>query len=299
MIILVKVNQTYRPGMNPKIAAYSSWGCTRLLDDSSFRNQYKYLVAYYYGDIVGTFCIHGISLDTSSTAERRKVKFLLKATDDDCDNNLKNIVNNLIASRNQRIIRAISFCYIDEMFLKHNNIYAEQIDCECMLGQISILDSEKIEEPEQIINEAVPSLNLPKNVWLKISSLRSSFDSFRTPHSIETKTVIIYNPNGKIDFKKTDNSSGAVLVIKAKVDKIEINTIRFILSTFHYDPKKAIDQINISGSTKHVAHYNGFEIEFEAFSDKNMTNRIQHSKWSGNILTADNGFLKIIYNLMS
>jgi hypothetical protein len=258
-----------------------------------------YLVSYFYLEIVGTFCIHVISLDTSSTDKRRKVKFLLKATDDDCDNNLKNIVNNLIASRNQRIIRAISFCYIDEIFLKHNNIYAEQIDCECMLGQISLLDSEKIEEPEQIINEAVPSLNLPKNVWLKITSLRSSFDSFRTPHSIETKTVIIYNPNGKIDFKKTDNSSGSVLVIKDKVDKIEINTIRFILSTFHYDPKKAIDQINISGNTKHVAHYNGFEIEFEAFSDKNMTNRIQHSKWSGNILTADNGFLKIIYNLMS
>lgn len=299
MIILVKVNQTYTPGMDPKIAAYRSWGCSRLLDDATFRNQYKYLVAYYFGEIVGTFCIHGVSLDTPSIGNRRKVKFLLEATGDDCDRYLKNLVNRLIALGSQRVLRAISFCYIDNLYLNQYNIFCEENYCKFMLDEIHLLDSDEIVNIEHNINSNASSLNMPKNVWLKITSLRSSFDSFRTPHSIETKTVIIYYPNGTIDFKKIENSSGAVLVIKDKVDKNEINTIRLILSTFHYDPKKAIDKINISGNTKHVAHYNGFEIEFETFSDKNMTNRIQHSKWSGNILTADNGFLKIIYDLMS
>jgi len=147
MIILVKVNQTYRPGTDPKIAAYRSWGCTRLLDDSSIRDQYKYLVAYYRGEIVGTFCIHGLSLDSHSSGKGRKVKFLLKAIEDDCGNNLENVVNKLINSRNQKILRAISFCYLDKSFLENNNIFALHSDCKCILDEIPLLDSEKIENP--------------------------------------------------------------------------------------------------------------------------------------------------------
>lgn len=299
MIILVKVNQTYIPGTDPKIAAYRSWGCSRLLDDPAFRNQYKYVVAYYFGQIVGTFCIHGISLDTPHIGNKRKVKFLLEDTDTDCDQHLKTIVNTLIASRNQKILRAISFCYIDAELLNQNNISIATDDCKCALNEIPIVNAEKIYHNNSEINdnESIPAL--PKNIWLKITSLSSSFDSFRRPHSVEIKTIIVYNPNDKVDFIKTDNSSGADLVIKNTVDTNEIRTIKLILATFHSDPNKAIDKINRSAHSRHVAHYNGFDIEFEAFADKNMTTRIQHAKWSGNILIVENGFLKFIYDLMA
>jgi hypothetical protein len=144
MIILVKVNQTFKPGMDPKVASYRSWSCARLLDDAAFRNAFKYLVAYYHGEIVGTFCIHGVSKDNPNTSDKRKVRFLLEATENNCDRYLKDIVNKLISIGSQKIKRSISFCYIDTLFLTQNNISVENHDCKCTIEKIEIKNEDEI-----------------------------------------------------------------------------------------------------------------------------------------------------------
>lgn len=299
MIVLVKVNKSYTPGTDPKLAAYRSWVCSSLLDDTKKRNQYKYLVAYYYGKIIGTYCIHGVSLDTPYIGNKRKVKFLLNETDEFCDKQLKNIVDNLIASKSQKIIRTIDFCYLDSSYLMENGVNVELQNCKCALDEIPVLESEEIDFKEKETSDHMDKANLPTNIWLKLSVSKSSFESFRTPHTIETKMVLVYNPNGKIDYKLTDNSTGTVQVVKATLNSKEINDACHILSIFHHDPKTAVENIENSSQTKHVAHYNGFIVEFEAFSDKNLTNRIQHAKWEGNVFIVDNGLLNMINELMS
>ena len=149
MIILVKVNRSYIRGMDPKHAAYRSWGCTRLLDDPTFRNQYKYLVAYYKKEIVGTFCIHGVSIDNQGIGRNRKVKFLLKETDNKCDEQIKQIVDSLILAGSRKILGAISFCYIDINLLNQANVDLSKLDCTCDIEEIPILDSHKISYSEK------------------------------------------------------------------------------------------------------------------------------------------------------
>ena len=163
MIILVKVNQTYKPGMDPKLVAYSSWECGRLLDDTIFRNKYKYLVAYYHGQIVGTFCIHGVSLDLPNSGNRRKVKFLLENTDDKCEQHIKNNIQPLIDNKYPKIFKAMSFCYLNINDLSQSKEYIEGHNCNCSIENIPVLESEEIlvdDSPNKEINPLKTPSNL-------------------------------------------------------------------------------------------------------------------------------------------
>ena len=297
MIILVNVNKSYIPGSDPKIAAYRSWAIGSLLDDANLRNQYKFLVAYCKGEIVGTFCIHGVALDFPYSGNRRKVKFLLHDTDVECDTSLRRIIDALIASGSQKIRRAFSFCLIDVNYLTQNNIQTESINCKCEMDQIPVLDSQEIIIDEKYVEDEY--VKYPIKKWLKLSSMRNTFDSFRNPHTLQTKTIIIYHPSGNIDFQKLDDSSGGWIEIKNTIDTKEANIIKFILSTFHKNPILAVQMIEKSNSHNHVAHYNSFEIEFEAFEDRDMKVRVQHKKWDGNVLFCDSGFLKTIMEIVT
>lgn len=139
MIILVKVNRTFQVGMDLREAAFSSWGCGQLLDDEQFRNQFKYLVAYCNGEIVGTFCIHGVAPDLPYPGRIRKVKFLLEETDLDCDDYLKNIIDALVAGGSQRISKTVSFCYLDIPYLNQYNAINFEYRCNCSLDNIPLL----------------------------------------------------------------------------------------------------------------------------------------------------------------
>lgn len=296
MIILVKVNKSYIPGSDPRIAAYRSWVIGSLLDNAKLRNQYKFLVALYKGQIVGTFCIHGVALDVPYSGNRRKVKFLLKDTDYECDTSLRRIISALIASGSQKIRRAISFCLIDINYLIKNEIQPESINCKCEMDQIPVLDSQEI-----IIDETRAGddyVKHPTEEWLKLSSMRNTFESFRDPHTLQTRTIIIYHPSGNIDFQKWADSSGEWAEIKNTIDAKESDTIKFILSTFHANPNNAVQLINKS----HIVilqHYNNFEIEFEAFEDRNMKIRTQQIKWERNVGFCDSGFLKTIMEIVT
>lgn len=144
MIILVKVNQMYKPGSDPKKSAYRSWILGGLIDDPKLRNQYKYLVAYYYGEVVGTFCIHGVALDPPYSGNKRQVKFLLEKTSEECDDVLKQIIADLIQSGSNKIRKTISCCKIDTNHLKKFSVSHLNLNCVCALGTIPVLDSNDI-----------------------------------------------------------------------------------------------------------------------------------------------------------
>lgn len=298
MIILVKVNQSFKIGSNPKFAAQKSWGCSKLLDKPELRNQFKYLVAYYKGEIVGTFCIKGIAHDTTAVSKIRNVAFLLTETDELCDHKLKNCVNHLIENNSQKILKAISYCYLDEDYINQYGTIFEKIDCKCGNDGIPVVDINNIEINDHNHSNEGFSDALPTNLWLRINANRNTFESFRNPHSIDTITNITYHPNGKITFNKSNNSSGELKVVKKRLDRNEMNLVKHIFTTFHQDPKKAIEKIKLCLITNHVAHYNGFSIEFEAFTDKEMTKRVQYAEWNGNVLFVNHGFLQIISEIM-
>ena len=298
MIILVKVNKSYKTGMNPKYSAYRSWGCTRLLDDSKFRNQYKYLVAYNKKDIVGTFYIKGVSKDEFENGKLRKVKFLLEETDNQCDEFLKQIIYHLINICSKRIIKAMQFCYIDTDFLNKEGVLKKKDSCLSKLDNIPLLEPYKILYNDKILSEEYLCKSLPNNVWLRIKSIRSSYDSFRVPQMVERKTSILYSPTGNISFIKIYNSSKSEFNKITKIDEADLDILKSIFSTFYNSPTNAIDRIKKSIFNTHVTHYNGFEIEFDASSDEKFSDRLQFARWSGNVLFVERGFLKDISQLM-
>lgn len=290
--------------MNPKVSAHKSWGCTKLLLDAKFRNKFKYLVAYYHKKIIATYCIHGVANDKMATGKKDKVKFLLQETDESCDKQLKTIIENLINKGSRRILGAMSFCYINDKFLSENDLNIETLVCKCASDEIPLLDSHNVNCEENDSNFSSNSSrttiqNLPSNLWLRIKTITRGFDSFSLPHNKEAKTQIICNPDGSIDFQKENNSSGTLLIVKNTLSATEFNAVKNIFATFSSNPMIAIDKIKRSDFTSHVAHHNGFEIEYEAFSDKAMTSKVQYAKWSGDVLLVNSGFLKNIFDLMA
>ena len=277
MIILVKINQTYIPDTDPKIAAYKGWELGSLLDNQKKRNYFKYLIAYYSGEIVGTYCISGVSLDSIGENGYRKVKFLLKDTNTECDTQLKKAIDTIF-HKIRKIQRGESF----------HPILDPNFSCGCSKENIPVLDS------NQIYYE-VENYRLPSNVWLKLSSIRTSYDSFSTPHTKKIETIIRYSPNGNIEYTQYKNTN----LIKKTLNNNTLTIIRHILSVFYTNPTLAINEIDNSDILAHVAHHNGFELEFEVFSDEKFTKRLSHQKWNGNVLGVNGGFLKQIFKVMN
>lgn len=146
MIILVKVNQLFNANNNNLIAAaYRAWALGGLLGDEEFRNRYKYLVAYAEGEVVGTFCIHGIAEDHEMAGNRRKVRFQLTPTSEECDSVLRQIIQDLKNSGSTKIQKTMSSCYINATEdLVDNGVEFDDIVCECELNSIPLLNADEI-----------------------------------------------------------------------------------------------------------------------------------------------------------
>ena len=136
---------------------------------------------------------------------------------------------------------------------------------------------------------------IPSNLWFKLTIIRNILDSFSHPNLKETKVVIIYPHNDNVRYDKSDNSSGTFTTSRIPIDTGQLLKIINIISVFYHDPVNAVREINNSKINTHVSHYNSLEIEFEAFNDPKLTNRIQHVHLSGNVLQVEDGFLKSIY----
>ena len=309
MIILVKVNSTYVHGADLRFAAYRSWRCGRLLNETEFRNQFKYLVAYYKGEIVGTFCIHGVALDSPNHDPNRKVKFLIKETDDECDKYIRSIIQPLIINNDRRILYAQSFCYLKTDYLSQNLEDFKNFKCKCSIEKIPVLEPEKIIEDTPVLEKEHGQKQLnkidnaqpppfPPKLWFKLTINRNYWDSFGHPNSKETKVVIIYPYSDNLRYEKSDNLSGTLNTSIITVDGGNLRKIEYIISIFQKNPLEAVQKIKDSKVTTHISHYNGFEIEFEAFNDSHLNNRIQHANWSGNVLLAEDGFLRRISKII-
>jgi hypothetical protein len=292
MIIIVKVNGTYISGTDPKHAACQAWNMGRLLRDSTFRNQYKFLVAIYYGQIIGTFCIHGISL-AFPNAKQKKVKFLLNETDYQCDKYLRGIIQKLIDNREPKILNQNDpYFNLDYLLTK---VEFENYKCACSIDKIPVL------EPDEIAIIKNDQLEKPieikiRNLWFKLTISWFTFDSHRRPVNKERIDTIYILPGGKIKYNRSDDSKCSKII---SIDRKNKSIIYSIITSLHFHPKESLKRINNSHIEKHVSHINTFEVEFETFKDEKLTIKTQYEKWSGNVLYVKNGFLKLFYELIS
>ena len=140
--------------------------------------------------------------------------------------------------------------------------------------------------------------SLPSKLWFKLTIKRNYRDSFSHPNSKETKVVIVDSPDNNLRYEKSENLSGTLKTSIIPVDGENLRKIKNIISIFNKDPLEAIQKINDSNLTTHIADYKGLEIEFEAFKDARLTKRFQLSYWSGGVLQVKDGFLKLISEII-
>lgn len=294
MIIIVNINQSYKRGLNIKFAAHKSWALGSLLSDPAARNRYKFLVAQAFGKVVGTFCIHGVALDSASTSTRKMVKFLLAETSPDCDKMLRDIIETLKLAGSPKLKNIMHARFLDEGAVRmHTDL--QRKECECMLEEIPLIDETRIEFDDYDIEaSSAPGIN----AWLRLQVKYNTWDSFRNPASVNYESHALLDPSGAVGFVLKDNTSGTFKVVRSKLGQSErIGLIR-ILKIFFNDSARANRMIDLSAIHKHVAHYNGLEINFDAFSDAGLTKLIQHSDWKGNVMFVQSGFLKEIMDVM-
>ena len=83
------------------------------------------------------------------------MKFLLENTDDNCDEELKKIINKLISLDPEKIRMIMSSSYFDINYLKSYGINTNKVSCDCCLGldKIPVLDSSEIFIQEDQLKE--------------------------------------------------------------------------------------------------------------------------------------------------
>ncbi len=129
MIVFVKINVTYKPGINPVLAAWRAWHLDGLLSDSTLRNSAKHLVAVYKTAVIASYGINAIAADA---IDRNRVCFALTETDKDCFEKLnRTYVNFFKKTASSRMPCG----YIDS-----------EIICSCNQSEIPIVETKLIKE---------------------------------------------------------------------------------------------------------------------------------------------------------
>lgn len=124
MVILVKVNQTYKPGTDPKASACMPWGCAKMLDNPNFRSRFRFLGVSYNKKIIAAYCITGLAQIIPSNP--RKVWFELKNMNGDCGRELISVLQALTDSGFPKIKNSMSFAYLE----KHDSELLEELELE-------------------------------------------------------------------------------------------------------------------------------------------------------------------------
>ena len=293
MIIIVKINKTYISGHDPKTYAAGQWVSAKLIDDPSERNKYRYLAAYANKKILGVYCIAGVGQVMNS--KPRRVYFNLHDMNPECEASLMNLLQKLVDENYSGIVNQESICYLEQADL----IIAEHLSNEnkncCPKDEIPLLEPKPWEKP----NLEREHVQLPKNsLWYKMSVNYSSYDSFRTPVSINIQSIATLNPNGRIKYQRSDNSSGAMKISSTLLNRVEKTSLLHIFGVFENNPKTVYNAIEYSHQSMHVAHVNSITITIESFSDAAHTKRLQHMTWNGNVIITHSGVLKTIFDIM-
>lgn len=293
MIVLVKVNKTYKYGTDAKLAAYSSWCIGSLLDNEALRNEYKYLVAYANNEIVGTYQIQGLALANNNFRGNRRIKFNLADIDEKCSEQLVKIINDLKSTCSNKVKNKSPFSLISREHLNEFEVEHHHLNCN-PLNEIPVLDSEEL---ETLIN--LNGSHISNQYWLKITVKRNTYDSFSKQHSISHLSIAELHPNGKMTLNISNNASGKMMLVKNTISSSEKQDLLAIFTTFNNNSKNAIKQIIDSDVTSHVAHFNEMAITFESFEDASFTVQNRHEHWNGNVLFTKSGLLNDIVNLMT
>lgn len=141
MVVFVKIDKTFTIGTDPKPCSWRAWVLGRLLDSADFRNQFKYLVAIYKGNVIASYCIHGVARDGISVP--RRLRFVLVDTEDTCNEMLRRIYRTLIDLR--VVNKYLSTGYIYQYDIATNiPEFAHGLECGCELGNIPLYEEHEI-----------------------------------------------------------------------------------------------------------------------------------------------------------
>ena len=293
MIILVKVNHTYKLGVDPKECAKGAWIVPKYLTDAEIRNRYRYLVAYANKRILGIYCIKGFGEVLNST--RRKVYFDLLNMEPECEATLMNALQQLVNDGYTGIVNRDSVCLLEEDELRINHFFAEKkSDC-CANEPLEQLASKPWEDP---IFDQEPIHALKSDLWYKMTVDYNSFDSFRVPHSLQTSSEVILSPNGRIKYQRWNNKSGSMSLVSSRLDPVSKKIIIQIVGIFENNPSNLYNRLDLSNYSKHVAHTSTLTVTVESFSDSSLTKRVKNMTWSGNVMIVHQGILKSIFEIM-
>jgi hypothetical protein len=293
MIILVKINKTYRPGIDPKICAKGAWVVPKYLKDIEIRRNYRYLVAYANKRVLGVYCITGYGEILNSKI--RKVYFDLLDMDPECEATLINALQHLVDEGYNGIVNRYSVCLLGRHELRLDHFFAEKkSDC-CPDRQLEELAKKPWEDP--IIDQETTHA-LKSDLWYRMTVNYDSFDSFRVPHFLKTNSHVILSPNGRIRYERWNNFSGTLGIISTTLDSTYKRILLHIFGEFERNPKNLYDQLDRSHYSAHIAHTSTLTVTVESFSDKGLTRRVKDMTWSGNVIVVHKGILKSIFEMM-
>lgn len=293
MIILVKINNTYKPGIDPKNCAKGAWIVPKYLSDAEIRNRYRYLVAYANKRILGIYCIKGFGEVLNSM--RRKVYFDLLNMDTECEATLINALQQLVDDGYEGIVNRNSVCLIEKDELRIDHFFAEKkTDC-CPNVTLEELVSKPWEDP---IFDQEPIHALKSDLWYKMTVDYNSFDSFRVPHSLKTRSEVILRPIGRLKYQRWNNKSGTMSLVSSRLDPASKKTVIQIVGVFENSPSNLYDRLDLSNYSTHVAHTSTLTVTVESFSDSSLTKRVKNMTWSANVMIVHSGILKSIFEIM-
>ena len=300
MFIFVNIKNSFVQGCDPKQFAIGNWISKRLFIDPDYRNKYRFLVAYANKRILGVYKIIGIKrvLDLRN---RQRVCFEVDSLKPSFEIDLINRLQSYVDQNDRRIIFNMHIRFLDDIDL---SVIKEEYPEEFANLTFPIEENNDpiFDVGGEYFEESITDveLNYPPNMahptepfWYKLTVDYHSFDSFRTPVAINTKTTITLSPSGIIKIHKEVNS----LRVNASLDQFSKNQVKQLIHLFNTDSKQLINQLNASDKLNHVAHVQPISLEIKAFSDAANQQVARELFWEDNVAFPKSGLLNIIFRL--
>lgn len=300
MFILVNIKKSYKPGYDPKQFAVGNWVSKRVFIDPEFRNRFRFLVAYANKRILGIYKIIGIK-PVLDIRNRQKVYFEVVTLNPALEIDLINRLQCYVDQNDRRIIFNSHIRFLDDLDVSIiQEEYPEEFNSlsfpiEEIDDPIFDVDGEYYEE--QITDVEGGNRQLMEQpiepMWYEITVNYHSFDSFRTPVAIHTKTTVTFSPKGIIKMVKEVNS----IRVNTSLDQNLKNKVKQLIYLFNTDAVSLTDQLNACDKLIHVAHVNPFSFEIKAFSDAANQNLVRQFFWEDNVAFPKFGLLSSIFQL--
>jgi hypothetical protein len=300
MLIFVNIKQSYKPGSDPKQFAVGNWVSKRVFIDSEFRNRFRFLVAYANKRILGVYKIIGIK-PVIGLINRQRVYFEVDSLNPAFEIDLINRLQGFVDQNDRRIIFNSHIRFLDDLDISViQEEYPEEFSSltfpiEEIYDPIFDVDGEYFEE--QIADVEGGNRQLMEQpiepMWYEITVNYHSFDSFRTPVAIHTKTTVTLSSQGIIKMVKEVNS----IRVSTRLNQNFKNKVKQLIYLFNTDPVGLTDQLNASDKLIHVAHVNPFSLEIKAFSDAANQHLLRQFLWEDNVAFPRFGLLSSIFQL--